>query len=70
MPTRLVHIRLDEDYMQTIEQLRQKVLKDGELHFFKFATASNASWMNYVVSAGCTKVQEDFEKFKKMRKVE
>jgi len=70
MPSRLIHVRVDEDYIETIEQLRQRVLKDGDLHFFKFATASQSAWLNYIVSAGCTKVLEDFEKFKKMRKVE
>jgi hypothetical protein len=70
MAKRLIHIRVDEDYINTMEKLRQKVLKDGELHFFKFATTSDSDWFNYIISAGCTKTLEDFEAYKKMRKVE
>ena len=70
MPNKLIHIRVDEDYLKTMEQLRQRVLKDGELHFFKFSTSSSSQWINYVISAGCIKIKEDFEKLKKMRGVE
>jgi hypothetical protein len=70
MVKKLIHIRVDEDYLNTMDKLRQRVLKDGELHFFKFATTSDSDWMNYVISAGCTKILEDFEQYKKMRKVQ
>jgi hypothetical protein len=70
MPKKLIHVRIDEDYLKTIETLRQKVLKDGDLHFFKFSTCSTSDWVNYVLSAGCVKIQEDFDKLKKLRGVQ
>lgn len=70
MGMQLKHFRVDTDYLKTMNQLRNLVLKDGELHFFKAHCGSETNWINFVISAGLIKIREDFERFKKIQKVE
>jgi len=63
----LVHLSFQRDIFDAVNDLRSKGLRDGELHYFKFAMATKNSWYNYVMQMGVNKVREDFEKWKKMQ---
>jgi hypothetical protein len=65
----LVHISIDREIMELILNMRARGLRDGDLHYFKFAMGTKGSWYNYVLQMGCNKIKEDWDKWKEMRGV-
>jgi hypothetical protein len=60
----VIHIRIDEELIETSDVLQQNVLKDDELTFFKAHTGSKNSWFAFIFCMGLKKAKDDIEKFK------
>jgi len=66
MPKKQIHFRIDEDIMNSSENLRDTALTDDkDLVLFKLHTGSQNAWLEFIFSMGVIKVKEEFEKFKR-----
>lgn len=62
MAKKLVHLYIDEDYLETSDTLRRNTIKSDEMTFFKLSTQSKNAWNCFVFQMGLIAVRKKLEK--------
>lgn len=65
MGKRKILLELDTELFDSIKLLKDSVISDDDVTFFKIHTCSDQSWFRYVVKMGVIKIKNDLERWKK-----
>ena len=60
-----LNIRIPREVYKTMQELRNQVLKDDDLTYFRMNTHSDNAFVNFIISMGLVKAKQDFVKWKK-----